>query len=204
MRYPKDHKIRTRERILTVAAGLFRRHGYDGVSIDTLMEACGLTRGGFYGHFASKQALYRAVLEGRHGLTELLRDRKAADPAALAAQAECIVSDYLEPAHRSRVIRGCSLASLAMDTSRTGAAAQKAYARAVRELADELRRGMDDPGKPRERSRRDLSRMEENAMAAIATCVGGLLLSSACAADRDLSDAISAAARKRTSELLGS
>lgn len=191
MRYSKDHKAQTRKRILRVASEQFRRHGYDGVSIDTLMEACGLTRGGFYGHFRSKQALYRAALAGEHGFVNLLRARDATDTLGLAVQAEQVVSDYLAPDHRSRVIRGCTLASLAMETARAGAPAQRGYAKALRELVAEFERGLDQP-----------KNLDERALAAAAACIGGLLVSAACAADHELSDAVSAAARNTAADLL--
>jgi TetR/AcrR family transcriptional repressor of nem operon len=185
MRYPKEHKEATRRRILATAAELFRRHGYDGVSIDRLMDACGLTRGGFYGHFRSKRDLYRAVLGGEHGFLNLMRARGAEDVEGLARQAEQVVCDYLAPAHRKRVVRGCTLASLAIDTARAGAPAQRTYAGVVRELAAEFGRGLEG-ARP----------LDERALAALVACVGGLMVAAACGADRELSDAISEAARK--------
>ena len=59
MRYGREHKARTRARILASAARLFASRGYGGASIDDVMRDCGLTRGGFYAHFRSKAALYR-------------------------------------------------------------------------------------------------------------------------------------------------
>ena len=66
MRYSAEHKQRTRERILTQAARLFRRDGYQGVGIDSIMTGARLTRGGFYGHFRSKLVRQTLHHRGRH------------------------------------------------------------------------------------------------------------------------------------------
>jgi TetR/AcrR family transcriptional repressor of nem operon len=62
MAYSINHKARTKQRILKAASQLFSAKGYDGTSIDEIMRACGLTRGGFYAHFSSKGQLYRDAL----------------------------------------------------------------------------------------------------------------------------------------------
>ncbi len=191
MRYTKEHKAKTRAHILRVAARLFRRHGYDGVSIDTLMDACGLTRGGFYGHFRSKSALYDAVLDGDHDFVVRLRARTATSRTQLAEQGRQVARDYLDPAHRDRVVRGCALASLAMETARARRSSQRSYAKVVRQLAQEFGRGME--GEPA---------LDDHALAAVATCVGGLLISAACAADDELSTAMSRAASDAVAAML--
>lgn len=192
MRYTPDHKRRTRARIVSAAARLFRRHGYDGVSVDRVMAAAGLTRGGFYGHFESKAALFSEVMRTQHGLTARLRARSGRGRAALRDEARAVTHDYLEPRHRATVVRGCSLASLAGDTVRAGRPAQLACADAVRELATEFARGLESADAP-----------DPRALKAIVAAVGGLLLSSAVAPDSELADAVSAAARATVDEALG-
>ncbi|WP_417593748.1 TetR/AcrR family transcriptional regulator [Parasphingorhabdus sp.] len=58
MPYSAEHKRRTRTKIVEAARILFNRHGFENVTIDQIMDAAGLTRGGFYNHFKNKQALY--------------------------------------------------------------------------------------------------------------------------------------------------
>ncbi len=193
MRYPEGHKQRSRNTIIKVAARLFRQHGYDGVSIDILMAAAGLTRGSFYSHFKSKRDLYEAVLGGEHEFIDRMQSRDGVTVPQLSRQGIKIASDYLHPDHRPGVIRGCALASLAMDTARSSSSAQKAYGAVVRELVKEFRRGIDDDRK-----------LDERALAALATCVGGLLISGACAADSELSTAVSRASTKNVAKTLGS
>lgn len=183
MRYSREHKAATRERIIEAAASLFRRHGYNGVGVDAIMAAAGLTRGGFYGHFRSKAELFQSVMRHRHGYTRKLATRSGRDKAALQREGLAIAADYLEPAHRNVVMRGCSLAALVADTVRAGRPAQRACADAVRELAREFARGLEQTGDP-----------DPRALGAIVASIGGLLLASATAADGELADAISAAA----------
>lgn len=63
MPYPKDHKTRSRARIVEAARELFNTHGFDRVSIDMVMRKAGLTRGAFYAHFASKEALFAEAVD---------------------------------------------------------------------------------------------------------------------------------------------
>src|SRR5204862_4383924 len=63
MRYPPGHKHRTHQRILDTAARLFRKRGYAATGVDAVMNSAGLTTGGFYAHFRSKQALFAEALE---------------------------------------------------------------------------------------------------------------------------------------------
>ena len=65
MRVTREQAIRTRERILDAAAQLFRERGFGGIGVADLMKAAGLTHGGFYGHFESKEDLMAQVCE--HG-----------------------------------------------------------------------------------------------------------------------------------------
>ncbi|HNH84664.1 MAG TPA: helix-turn-helix domain-containing protein, partial [Acidobacteriota bacterium] len=62
MRYPANRKEESRQKILQAAARLFREHGYNGVGVDAVMAEAGLTPGGFYAHFPSKEALFAEAL----------------------------------------------------------------------------------------------------------------------------------------------
>ena len=98
MRVTSERKAETRERILAAAGELFRSHGIDAVGVDAIMHEAGLTHGGFYAHFASKEALVAEVSAAALGA---LRRAVGADQpggrsgAALAR----IVGSYLDPAH---------------------------------------------------------------------------------------------------------
>lgn len=190
MRYPEGHREKVRRRIVREAGRLFRRRGYDGVGIDGIMAAARLTRGGFYGYFRSKAQLFAEVLAGEHDLLRRLRERPGRSRAELNAAARAVLGAYLEPGNRDAVGRGCSLATVSTDVARAGAPAKAAYAETVRALSAEIERGLDGarPADPR-------------ALASLALCVGGLVLSRAVG-DAALADAIERAAFAAVEEQL--
>lgn len=163
-RYSAEHKARSRAAIRTAAAKRFRTQGFAGTRIDDLCSDADLTRGTFYAHFESKQALFNDVISGPHDLIERLRSRT---PNALKKGATRTFRDYLNPRNRSAVLSGCSLASLSAEVARANDSAQGAYADAVAQLVDEIRR--DQP---------QVSR--EQALSTVAIAIGGLLVSGAC------------------------
>jgi AcrR family transcriptional regulator len=168
-RYSREHKLRSHAAIVAAAAKLFRRRGYGGVGIDDICAEAGLTRGAFYGHFRSKSDLYNQVVGGNHDLVRRLSERRSRTDAGLLREATRIAGQYLDPTNSAGVLGGCTIASLAMETIRSQPAAKAAYAAAVDQLAAEFTRGMSDADGGSDR-----------ALAAIALCVGGLLVSNAC------------------------
>src|SRR3954447_25446538 len=94
MRYSSEHKKQTRRRILDAAAILFRRHGIDGVGVDAIMREAGLTHGGFYGHFASKEELAGEVFADTLARSAE-RWRSAAEREEGAATLRRIATTYL-------------------------------------------------------------------------------------------------------------
>ena len=190
VRYQPDHKPSSRKKLVEASAALFRRHGYAGVGINDLCAAAGLTRGAFYGHFSSKAGLLTAVLEGGHDFVRRLRARDGQSGERLRAQGVQVAGDYLDPKHRHAVISGCSIASLAMEVTRGEPEAQAAYAAAVKDVVAEFRRGGN--GK----------RLDADAArAALALCVGGLLIDNACGSDPE-GPRMARAARREVQRLL--
>ncbi|MEQ9639276.1 MAG: TetR/AcrR family transcriptional regulator [Alphaproteobacteria bacterium] len=190
MRYRPEHKAKTRAKIVAEAGRLFRRRGYDGVGIDRIMSAAKLTHGGFYGHFRSKAELFVAVLRGEHDFIDRLRRRTGRDRATLSEQAVEVVAGYLDPANRTRVGQGCSLAALSVDVGRSEPAAQAAYAATVRELVAEFERGLENPAND-----------DPRALASAALSVGGLLLARGMGED-EMARKLLAACRAETARLL--
>ncbi len=187
-RYDASHKAKSHQALLSNAARLFRQRGYNGVGIDELCGAAGLTRGAFYAHFQSKAALFQAVIGGAHDLLKRLRARTARSPSALRQQGSKVALDYLDPVHRHKVVQGCSLAALAMDTARADPDTQHAYAETVSQIVDEFRR--DNPDLPR-----------DHAQAALALCIGGLLIGAACN-KHSIGEQIARSARRQVRALL--
>jgi len=124
MRVTKEQAEDNRARILEAASRLFREHGFDGVGLADVMKAAGFTHGGFYNHFASKEELAAAAC------SENL-EACAADNAELLARGEdgtAFATTYVSAKHRDSCGSGCTMAALASDAAREGAAVQKAFA----------------------------------------------------------------------------
>lgn len=135
-----QHKARTRERIVAAAGRAFRRRGAEAPTVDELMADAGLTRGGFYAHFDSKQALLAEVLATDHGLVRQLARRVDGPPPAWLAQTRRVFADYLQPGHLSEVAAGCSFAALAAEAARADEAARQGFRAAWRRAQAEVLR----------------------------------------------------------------
>ena len=174
-----DRKAETRSRILQNAARLFRRYGYEGIGIDEIMAAAGLTRGGFYAHFRSKQELFHAALADEpEAFTPLRADAVSAGRA--------LIDFYLGDGDRARVAASCPLVSLSPDVARASDGARAAYTARVHELVTELARCI--PG--------DADDVRVRALAILALCIGGAAMAHAVS-DEPLAAALLDACRAR-------
>lgn len=142
----KEHKASTRSRILLAAGRVFRRLGYAASGVDAVMAEAGLTRGGFYAHFASKDELFAEVLASDHGLIRQLAARSAHGAAGWRRQSRAILGGWLHPDHLCVVRAGCSFAALTADASRGGADVKRAYGLAFERLVAELLRRPGESG----------------------------------------------------------
>ena len=192
MRYTPDHKARTRERILAEARRLFRRDGYDGVSLDRVMSAAGLTRGGFYKHFRSKADLFADAMRSEPDFVASMKARDGSSRESLERGALDVVRGYLHPDNRERVGRGCDLAALSVDVARSGKRARRHHTQKLRALVAEFERGLADADSP-----------DPRALVAVALCVGGLTLARALE-DEDLAEALLDACQAAAEERLSS
>ena len=123
------------ERIVEVAARALRRNGYSGVGVADVMKQAGLTHGGFYAHFASREALLaealaRAGRDGAATMGERIRKRQARGESALRA----LVEAYLSDTHLREVEGGCVVAALGSEMHRQSAELQEPSAVRVRGL----------------------------------------------------------------------
>ena len=103
MRYGKDQKQATRQRILEAAGRRFKRDGIDGAGVATLMSDAGLTNGAFYAHFDSKEDLVANVLADQLRAQRQSVDAQAAGSGGL----EAFIRSYLSPEHRDQSADGC-------------------------------------------------------------------------------------------------
>jgi TetR/AcrR family transcriptional repressor of nem operon len=170
MKVTREQFAEHRERILDVASRLFREKGFDGIGIADIMKAAGLTHGGFYRHFASKddlidQASRRALLQGAAHWEHIIGDSDPA-PAALAR----LLQTYLSEAHRDASGKGCTIAALGVDTSRQQGPVRKTFAQGLETLVEKLAALL--PERTRGARRR-------RALAAFAQMVGALVIARA-------------------------
>src|SRR5215471_1322422 len=107
MRVSREKAAENRERIVDTASRLFREKGFDGIGLDAIMRDAGLTHGGFYRHFKSKDdlAAEAVTLALRRGADRRRRFTTPRDP----------VADYLSGRHRDDRASGCAMAALAAD-----------------------------------------------------------------------------------------
>jgi AcrR family transcriptional regulator len=176
MRYPSNHKAATRQRIIDEASQRLRKDGIESTGLVPLMKALGLTHGGFYAHFDSKQALVHAALEAAAG--EMLDEWQAPRDAA---QLRTLIDAYLSAQHRDRPEQGCPLPTLSAELGLRGTPSPVSDALAADIAAAlapvELACGGKDAG-----------------LVALATMVGAISLARAMA-DPGTSERILAAAR---------
>lgn len=114
MRYGKGHKEETRRRILDVASKRFRKEGVDAVGVANLMSDAGLTHGGFYSHFPSKEHLVREVLSDVLDTRHARLERSAADGVGIAP----VIERYLSDNHRDKPEDGCPFACFVVEIAR--------------------------------------------------------------------------------------
>jgi TetR/AcrR family transcriptional repressor of nem operon len=131
-RITKEDKVRNRQNIVEAAGRMFRSQGIDAVGIAELMKEAGLTHGGFYNHFASKNELAVEVCGASFAasLGDLARAIKDG-PGEADSPLERVVAGYLSTAHRDAEDGGCPSAALVTDAGRQSEDVQRAYAEGV-------------------------------------------------------------------------
>ena len=176
----------THDRIVEVAARAIRRSGYHGTGVADIMKEAGLTHGGFYAHFASREAMLAEAADRAGADAAAVSARIAADaPPEQALQA--LLRAYLSKAHVENAEMGCPVAALGSETPRQVPEVRRAATRRIKEMIDGIARLSPDWGQPR---------AHERALVTAATMVGTLLLARAVD-DPKLSDALLKAALKR-------
>ncbi len=133
MRYRAEHKERTRERVLAEAVRALKVDGPNKLGVAEVMKATGLTHGGFYVHFPSKDALVAEAIEAAFAESRSLYDQAAADRPPREALAG-LISSYVSEAHRDRPERGCVLPALSGELPRMSDDARKRYADGLRHM----------------------------------------------------------------------
>ena len=181
MKVTREQAAANRAKIVEVASTLYRKHGFDGIGVADIMKAAGLTHGGFYGHFESKDDLAAEACA-----RALSREWwKEAISSSTAGSLEAIVNVYLSAQHRSDRGHGCLIAAVGSDIVRQPRTVRRAVTKGFESLIEALRSFM--PG-------RSPAGRRKQALATMAGLVGALILSRAID-DPALSDEILEVAR---------
>ncbi len=178
MKVTREQAIQNRDRVLDVAARLFRERGFDGIGVADLMKSAGLTHGGFYGQFGSKEELMTEAcarsFDGALQAWTRIGERTTGNPLA------AVMKTYLSKQHRDNPGAGCVIASLGAETSRQGSSLRRVVTDGTRALLDLFTSFA--PGRSKAVKR-------ERAVLAYASMVGALVLARAVD-DAALSDEI--------------
>ena len=145
-RYPADHKEKTHEAIIEAAAERIRTNGLEGLGVAAIMAEAGLTHGGFYAHFASRDALLAAAIGRLFDKAISGVDRYEAKYGARAGL-ERYVDFYLSPRHRDDVTIGCPIPALAGEAWRSADEVRAAFDEGLDRLAARLGKLMPRGGK---------------------------------------------------------
>jgi TetR/AcrR family transcriptional repressor of nem operon len=165
MRYSKEHKAETHARIVKKASVRLRERGAHGIGVADLMKEAGLTHGGFYAHFDSREAL---VVEAFDYAMDRAMTRRRQQIADLPPDARLphLVDTYLSPQHRDNPGHGCAMPALGAEIARESPKTRRAFAAKLDDMIGMMAEQY--PGDP------DAARKQ--AIAALATMMGGILM----------------------------
>jgi TetR/AcrR family transcriptional regulator, transcriptional repressor for nem operon len=166
LRYPPDQKARAREALLQAGARSLKTSGFNGIGVDGLAAAAGVTSGAFYSNFPSKEAMLEAVIDA--GLGEpFLADTDSTTPAEGRARLIEFVEDYISAAHSLDPAEGCVMPALSADVSRAQPQVKDAYQHKMTALVDRIAGLLDG----------DESDRQRRAWSIVALMVGSILIS---------------------------
>jgi len=164
-----SRKEATHDRIVGAAARAIRRSGYGGTGVADIMKDVGLTHGGFYAHFASREAMLAEAADqaGAESVATLTRVAAAAAPGEAL---QSMIRAYLSKEHVEDAESGCPVAALGSETPRQASRVRRAATRRIKEVIDLVARHSPDQGKPG---------AYEHSLVTVATMVGALVLARA-------------------------
>lgn len=192
MPYSSEHKERTRLKIVETARILFNRHGFQNVTIDRVMAEAGLTRGGFYNHFKSKEALFSAAVSGfLTGRGAQWREEAGVDVTSLRPEmAQHMIDAYLSNKHLGDRDGQCPMIALPSDVARANTDVQNAFQDLLTAMVWLFETNM---GSAAESKRQE-------ALTIAALCVGGMVLARTLP-DSTLAEEVRSAAHDAATEV---
>jgi TetR/AcrR family transcriptional repressor of nem operon len=191
MRYPPDQKAKAREALVQAGARSLKTSGFNGIGVNDLAAAAGVTSGAFYSNFPNKEAMLEAVIDAFVG-EPFVSDAASATFAEGRSRLESFVEDYITLDHSADPAEGCPMPALSADVSRAQASVKEAYERKISGLAHRIADLLD--GDPTDRQRR--------AWSIVALMVGSLTISRAMPEHSESRRASLDAARTTAAELI--
>jgi TetR/AcrR family transcriptional repressor of nem operon len=181
-----SRKEETHERIVEVAARAIRRTGYGGTGVADIMKEAGLTHGGFYAHFDSRDALL-AEAGDRAGAESVAMAARVAAAAPPGLALHAMMEAYLSPEHIAAIDTGCPVSALGSEMPRQAPEVRRVATIHIKEMIDLFARQLPDWGQPQ---------AHEQAMALVCGLIGTTMMARAVD-DPKLSQALCAAALKQ-------
>ena len=190
MGHSQEDKAKSHEKIVKTAAARFRESGVDGIGVADLMKDAGLSHGGFYRHFSSRDALVAEAIE--HALAD--GGGRVADVARTQhpRTAAVLIDAYLSASHRDGLATSCAVTTMAADVARSNDRARTAYSRQVETYLDLLVQLIDAPSRKTRRSK---------AITALATLVGAVSMARAVNDEKLSREILSSAAHELKASL---
>jgi len=192
MPYSSEHKQQVRAKVIESARILFNRHGFEDVTIDQVMKFAGLTRGGFYNHFKSKDALYdEAVSSFLMGRGAEWRAKAGVDTSSPTPEmARQMILGYLSSEHLEDIDGQCPLIALPSDIARSNPNVQSAYQRLLEAMVSLFEQSLD----------KNSEEARQKALSLAALCVGGMILARTLP-NSDLANEVQTAARATANQI---
>lgn len=184
MRKSKEQTAESRRRILQEAARLYREKGFDGVGVAEIMDAAGLTHGGFYRHFSSKEALIAEAMA--QAFADRLSALKARDDVAGTELLRGFVEGYLSERHLRAPEKGCPVAALGSEAAHLGGDVAHVFETGIDRVIDVLAQAIGG----------DTPAHRAQALRLLATLAGAVVISRAAGDRSDLCAEVLAAVRQ--------
>lgn len=184
MKVSREQAAENREKILNLAANMYREKGFDGIGIADLMKTAGLTHGGFYGHFSSKEDLMAQACE--RAVDDLIAQGYARQAENNGDPFPVFINYYLSLKHRDNSGSGCIMAALGCDAARQSPTVRRAFTLNAKRLLSRMMGLLKD--------RVDEDQLQKQALITLATLVGAQVIARALDDEKLSQDVLSSVA----------
>ncbi|WP_101947252.1 TetR/AcrR family transcriptional regulator [Mycobacterium sp. 3519A] len=191
MRYPPDQKVKARASLLEAGLTSMKVAGFNGIGVDGLAAAAGVTSGAFYSNFANKEEMLKAIVDAAVGEPLLSESESATTKAELRSLVKKFIADYISDHHVADPANGCVMPALSADVARASTRTRKGYERNIVAMAERIADALDGPRADRLR----------RAWSIVSLMVGAITISRAMSSSATQSEVI-ASVRKTANQLV--